>query len=47
LVATRRKQPAPRAADDKLVDLASLEPIRIAFDAHKGEPRFLTLLSPT
>jgi hypothetical protein len=32
----------------KLVDLsASLEPIRAEFDAHAGEARFLTLLSPT
>jgi len=31
-----------------IVDLSrSLEPLRIAFDAHRGEPRFLTLLSPT
>ena len=33
-----------------LVDLtsqSSLAPVRAAFNAHKGEARFLTLLSPT
>jgi hypothetical protein len=48
--------PAPSAAKDAaqaapastLVDLStSLAPVREAFNAHKGEARFLTLLSPT
>ena len=30
-----------------LVDLATLDPVRVAFNAKKGEARFLTLLSPT
>lgn len=30
-----------------LVDVATLAPVRAAFNAHKGEARFLTLLSPT
>ena len=32
----------------QLTDLSrSLDALRVAFDAHRGEPRFLTLLSPT
>jgi hypothetical protein len=30
-----------------LTDLSTLEPVRAAFNAKKGEARFLTLLSPT
>ena len=30
-----------------LTDLKTLDPVRAAFNAHKGEARFLTLLSPT
>jgi ABC-type uncharacterized transport system auxiliary subunit len=46
----REKQPAaarkPKAA--RLVDLsASLQAARVAFNAQKGQARFLTLLSPT
>ena len=51
------KNPAPQppaahepAARAPLVDLTAataLEAVRTAFNAHKGEPRFLTLLSPT
>jgi hypothetical protein len=39
-----------QAARPALVDLAgsaALAPVRTAFNAHKGELRFLTLLSPT
>jgi len=39
-----------RAARAPLTDLtaaSSLEAVRTAFNAHKGEARFLTLLSPT
>lgn len=38
------------AARAPLVDVTSaptLAAVRTAFNAHKGEPRFLTLLSPT
>ena len=36
------------AAAPALPDLsASLAPVRAAFDAHRGEVRFLTLLAPT
>jgi hypothetical protein len=39
-----RRPPAP----SKLGDLsASLEAAREVFNAHRGEPRFLALLSPT
>lgn len=38
---------APTTSPSKLVDLSSsLEAIRTAFNAHKQEARFLTLLSP-
>ena len=40
----RQAPPAPPA----LVDLdASLDPVRADFNAHRGQPRFLTLLAPT
>jgi ABC-type uncharacterized transport system auxiliary subunit len=44
------KQPAAarKAKAARLVDLStSLEAARVAFNAHRGEARFLTLLSPT
>ena len=48
------EQAAPKAGKPKasvpLVDLttaSSLAAVRTAFNAHKGEARFLTLLSPT
>jgi hypothetical protein len=55
---SRRSEPAEQAtpppalantqADGELVDLStSLEAARTAFNAHRGEARFLTLLSPT
>jgi len=40
----------PTSARAPLVELtasSTLAPIRTAFNAHKGEARFLTLLSPT
>ena len=40
----------PAAAHDRLVDLtasSTLAAVRTAFNAHRGEARFLTLLSPT
>jgi hypothetical protein len=43
-------QPANPAARAPLIDLtsaSSLAAVRTAFNAHRGEPRFLTLLSPT
>lgn len=41
-------QPANAVARAPLIDLASsLAAVRTAFNAHRGEPRFLTLLSPT
>lgn len=53
--AAPKDQPSPAAgADEKqappvaLGDLStSLAAVRTAFNAHKGEARFLTLLSPT
>jgi len=40
--------PAAIPTAPKLIDLsASLEPARREFNAHRGEARFLTLLSPT
>jgi hypothetical protein len=37
-----------KAASSKLTDLStSLDAMRTAFNAHKQEARFLTLLSPT
>lgn len=44
--------PAPAASTARapLVDLttsSSLAAVRAVFNAHRGEPRFLTLLSPT
>jgi hypothetical protein len=58
LVACDSKKPAPEkvptkeapAARAPLVDLtasSTLAAARAAFNAHKGEARFLTLLSPT
>lgn len=55
---SRKEQPKPQAAGAlpagdaaravELGDLsASLDAVRTAFNAHKGEARFLTLLSPT
>ena len=41
---------ACKGADEsaRIIDLtASLETLRVDFDAHRGEARFLTLLSPT
>jgi hypothetical protein len=39
---------APHGEPVKIVDLSpSLDAIRTEFDAHAGEARFLTLLSPT
>ena len=37
----------PTAALTDLTTASSLAPVRAAFNAHKGEARFLTLLSPT
>jgi hypothetical protein len=43
-----RQPAAARKANARLVDLStSLRAARVAFNAHKGEARFLTLLSPT
>jgi hypothetical protein len=40
----RQAPPAPPA----LVDLdTALDPVRASFNAHRGQPRFLTLLAPT
>jgi hypothetical protein len=51
---SRVKETGSATADRKpsasLVDLtaaSALAPVRAAFNAHKGEARFLTLLSPT
>ena len=38
---------AARAPLTDLTTASSLEAVRTAFNAHKGEVRFLTLLSPT
>jgi len=39
--------PSATASSSKLVDLStSLDAVRTAFNAHKQEARFLTLLSP-
>jgi hypothetical protein len=38
---------AARPPLDDLVGADALAPVRTAFNAHKGEIRFLTLLSPT
>ncbi len=40
-------QPTPRAQLTDLTTASTLAPVRAAFNAKKGEPRFLTLLSPT
>lgn len=40
-------QPGPRAQLTDLTTAATLAPVRAAFNAKKGEARFLTLLSPT
>lgn len=46
--APEAKRDATQAAPSKLGDLStSLAAAREAFNAHKGEARFLTLLSPT
>jgi hypothetical protein len=48
LAACESKAPAPATTRAPLVDIdASLAVVRTAFNAHKGEARFLTLLSPT
>jgi hypothetical protein len=40
--------PASAVAGDALVDLStSIDPLRTSFNAHRGEARFLTLLSPS
>jgi hypothetical protein len=39
--------PAARAPLTDLTAASSLDAVRAAFNAHKGEARFLTLLSPT
>lgn len=45
---TRAKDPSPAAPVSKLADLSSsLAAARQAFNARKGQVRFLTLLSPT
>ena len=42
------KKPAPARETPRLGDLStSLDAVRAEFNAHKGEARFLTLLSPT
>lgn len=38
---------AKKSLRGTLVDLATLDPVRTAFDAHAGEARFIALLSPT
>jgi len=44
----KRATPAATAPEASLGDLStSLAAARTAFNAHKGEARFLTLLSPT
>jgi hypothetical protein len=46
----RRPQPGAAPVDPRssLVDLtATLDPLRAAFDAHRGEARFIALLSPS
>jgi hypothetical protein len=40
-------QPAPRAQLTDLTTASTLAPVRAAFNAKKGEARFLTLLAPT
>ena len=47
---SKPQQTAERKPTAALTDLttgSSLAPVRAAFNAHKGEARFLTLLSPT
>lgn len=40
--------PASAVAGDAMVDLStSIDPLRTSFNAHRGEARFLTLLSPS
>ena len=41
------QKPAARAPLADLTTASGLGAVRTAFDAHKGEARFLTLLSPT
>ncbi len=41
------QKPAARAPLVDLTAATSLEAVRTAFNAHKGEARFLTLRSPT
>jgi hypothetical protein len=41
------KAEQPRAQLVDLTAASTLAPVRAAFNAHKGEARFLTLLSPT
>ena len=41
------KQPTARASLIDLTASSGLGAVRTAFNAHKGEARFLTLLSPT
>lgn len=41
-------KPDETVAPPRIVELsASIEPLRRDFDAHRGEARFLTLLSPS
>ena len=50
LLGCESKKTQPQAARAPLVDLtpsSTLAAVRTAFNAHKGEARFLTLLSPT
>ena len=44
---SKDKSPPQKETKASLVDLPTLSAIRTAFNAHKGEARFLTLLSPT
>jgi hypothetical protein len=45
--ACKGKTPGAAASSSTLVDLSmSLDAVRTAFNAHKQEARFLTLLSP-
>ena len=44
---TREARPKPTAVLVDLTASTTLAPVRAAFNAKKGEARFLTLLSPT
>lgn len=45
--ASEQPVPKPTAALTDLTAASTLAPVRAAFNAKKGEARFLTLLSPT